>query len=74
MFNLSVIRTGKCLVIIGKDGEIALSFPSSRCAQYAKEHLIETVANTTNYTQASQVQHQIGCVEIAFGGQEIEKQ
>jgi hypothetical protein len=74
MFNLSVIRTGKCVVVQGRDGEIALSFPDSLCAQYAEEHIIETVACTTTSIKANHVQHAIGCVELGFGGVVVEKQ
>lgn len=74
MFNLSVIRTGKCVVVQGRDGEIALSFPNTKCAQYAEEHIVETVARTTASVKANHVQHAIGCVEIGFGGVVVEKQ
>ena len=58
MFNLSVIRTGKCVVVQGRDGEIALRFPSSKCAQWAEEHIVETVAQIPSI-HAGAVQHAI---------------
>jgi hypothetical protein len=72
MFNLSVIRTNKCVVVQGKDGSIALRFPSSQCAQWAEEHITETVAQVPSI-KAGVVQHAIGCVELAFHGEVIEE-
>lgn len=71
MFNLSVIRTGKCVVLQGRDGEIALSFPNSKCAIAAEEYIKEEAAHTPS-VKAHAVQWAIGFVELAFQGKEIE--
>ncbi len=70
--SLSVIRTGKRICVEGHDGMVAIKFPSAQKAQWAEEHLIETVGDIPS-VKAGAVLTQVDTVVLAFNGVQVDQ-